>query len=131
MGPGAKPGVPYAIRRVATGMAIASRAEMACSWRQRAVGLLGHRSLPAGNGLIFPRCRAIHTVGMRFPIDTVFVNRDWVVVGLQEAVAPGRLLWPVWRAWGVIELPAGVIRQAQLQLNDQLALVPSESAEAP
>jgi hypothetical protein len=116
------------IRRAATGAALATRAALALSWRQRAVGLLAHRSLPAGDGMVFPRCRAIHTFGMRFPIDTVFVDRHWVVVGLQERVAPGRLVWPVWRAWGVIELPAGTIRESRVQLNDRLEARPAENA---
>ena len=86
------------------------------------VGLLGRRALPDGEALVFERCRAIHTVGMRFPIDVVFVDRGWRVVAMRHAVGPGRLVRPVWRAWGVIELTAGSLARAGLEVGDQLCL---------
>lgn len=113
-------GPRYEIRHGRTQVLVASNARMALGWRRRAVGLLGCDGLASGDALIFPRCRAIHTVGMRFAIDTIFMDRAWRVVGLKAAVPPGRVLWPIWRAWGVIELPVGVIQQRQISVGDQL-----------
>ncbi len=84
------------------------------------VGLLGHARLADGEALIFEGCNSIHTVGMRFAIDVVFVDRQWTVVALREALAPGRLIAPVWNAWGVIEAAAGASKRCGLQVGDTL-----------
>jgi hypothetical protein len=57
---------------------------------------------------------------MAFPIDVVFVDKRYSVVGLREAVLPFRATRIYWRALGVIELPAGTIRASQTELGDQL-----------
>lgn len=73
---------------------------------QRALGLIGRRSLAPGQGLLIPRCAAIHTVGMRFPIDIVFVDRRGDVLRIDDCVPPFR--FRVCRgAEAVVELAAG------------------------
>jgi len=111
-----------AIRVERTQGLLASRATLARTPWARLVGLLGRRELPDGEALVFERCRAIHTVGMRFPIDMVFVDRGWRVVAVRQAVGPGRLVGPIGRAWGVVELAAGSAARAGLETGDQLLL---------
>ena len=103
-----------------TGQPLAGRARMATSLRQRMIGLLGQAHLPEGEALVFPRCRSIHMCGMRFPIDAIFVDRAWRVVEVKPHLAPWRMVWPVWKAWGVMEAPAGRIDQVGLHVGDQL-----------
>jgi uncharacterized protein len=105
-----------------TGTVIASQADKAETLQARMVGLLGHSRLPDDEALIFEGCRSIHTFGMRFPIDVVFVDRSWVVVHLMPNLPPGRLPMPVWGGWGVLELAAGRIAKTGLQIGDQLVL---------
>lgn len=88
----------------------------------RAVGLLGRSALPPGTGMWLHPCRSIHTLGMRFPIDAVFVDRRGVVVRVCGWLRPWRLVPFVWRARGVVELPAGAARG--LTAGDQLRFVP-------
>lgn len=102
---------------------VASQAHWARSWRQRTVGLLGHRTLASGEALIFPRCRAIHTIGMRFPIDAIFVDHAWHVVALKPDLHPGQVMWPVWKAWAVIEAAAGTIARTGIGIGDPLNLL--------
>lgn len=99
---------------------VASKARMASSWAARTIGLLGHRALPEGEAVIFPHCRSIHTIGMRFPIDVIFVDRTWRVVALRSGLAPGRIVAPVWPAWGVVETACGVLQRIGLKIGDQL-----------
>jgi len=54
------------------------------------LGLLDAERAPAG--LLIPRCRSVHTFGMRFEIDVLFLGGDRSVLRLVEAVGPGRLL---------------------------------------
>jgi len=84
--------------------------------------------MPADDALIFERCRAIHTVGMRFSIDVAFVDRGWRVVALRADVRPGRMLLPTWRAWGVVELAAGSLARAGVRVGDQLCFVEGPGA---
>ncbi|MGH2963068.1 MAG: DUF192 domain-containing protein [Solirubrobacterales bacterium] len=71
----------------------------------RLLGLALLNRESAGPGLLIPRCRSIHTFGMRFPLDLAFLDRDGAVISLRTSVRPGRVaLEP--RAAAVLELPA-------------------------
>ena len=113
----------WSIRIARTGRLLAARAAMARTLMARMKGLLGHRSLGAQEALILPQCHSIHTLGMRFAIDAVFVDRAWRVVAMRPHLRPGRLLWPVFNAWGVVELADGTLDRAGLLVGDQLRLV--------
>ena len=43
---------------------------------KRLLGLAGLQALPAGTGLLIPHCRSVHTFGMRFELDVLFVTVD-------------------------------------------------------
>jgi uncharacterized protein len=58
----------------------------------------------AGAGLAIPRCRAVHTIGMRFPLEILFLDRDRRVVARRPAVGPGRFVRDP-RAVAVLERP--------------------------
>jgi uncharacterized protein len=60
----------------------------------------------AGPGLLIPRCRSVHTFGMRFALDLAFLDRTGAVISRRAAVAPGRVVAHR-RAAAVLELPAG------------------------
>jgi uncharacterized protein len=55
---------------------------------------------------LFPRCRSVHTFGMRFPIDVVFLDRWGWPVELRRAVKPQRIV-SCRSAAAVIETAAG------------------------
>lgn len=76
---------------------------------QRFYGLLG-RNRPPGRrlGLLFSPCRAVHTWGMRYPIDIVFLGRDGRVLNVVQHLAPWRMALCL-RAVAVVELRAGTI----------------------
>jgi uncharacterized membrane protein (UPF0127 family) len=99
---------------------LAAHVEVADRFVRRLVGLLGRRSLPPEHGLLITRCDSIHTIGMRFPIDAVFVDRGSRVVKAVEALRPFRVVWPVRRAIAVLELPAGTIRRTRTRVGDEL-----------
>ncbi len=91
------------------------------SW-SRMVGLLGKSGLEPGAGLLIIPSQAVHTVAMRFPIDVVFVDRNWKVVHLRPALAPYRVTGIHWKAQFVLELPTGVITRTSTSVGDELAL---------
>ena len=81
------------------------KAKVARTFLQRAKGLIGTRSLLAGEGMLILRCNAIHTFFMSFPIDAIFLDREDRVVKIVRNIRPWRfLVWGGWRAVKVLEL---------------------------
>lgn len=74
--------------------------------RERMRGLLGRRGLAAFSGMLFLRCRGIHTVRMRFGLDVVFLDQSMCAIDVR-LVPPGR--WSVRCAGAahVLEVAAG------------------------
>ena len=81
----------------------------------RLLGLAGLASLPAGNGLVLDRTRSVHTFGMRFSLDLVWL-RDGRVVRIDRCVPPCRLR-SCRAADAVLELGAGGAASAGLALG--------------
>ena len=71
----------------------------------RLLGLALLERARAGPGLLIPRCRSVHTFGMRFRLNVVFLDRRGAVISWRRGVRPGRLLLER-RAVSVLELPA-------------------------
>jgi hypothetical protein len=59
----------------------------------------------AGPGLLLPRCRSVHTLGMRFQLELIFLDAGWSVVALHRGVPPGRFIRCA-AAMAVLELPS-------------------------
>jgi len=72
---------------------------------ERLRGLLGRRPLRPGEGLLIDPCRSIHTLGMRYAIDVIYLDREWRVAKLVHALKPWRLS-ACWRAAMTLEVPA-------------------------
>ena len=83
-------------------------------------GLIGHRPLEAGEGLMIRPCNSVHTFFMSFPIDVVYVSDSGEVVGLAQRLTPNRVGPIVRKASFVLELPAGTIEDTATQLEDRL-----------
>jgi uncharacterized membrane protein (UPF0127 family) len=73
--------------------------------RGRGLARLPAAELPDGAGLRLA-CRSVHTIGMRFALDLVWLDRDGAVVRVDRAVAPRRLRTCL-RARAVVETHAG------------------------
>lgn len=103
------------------GAAWAGHAERAASLLERLRGLLGRDGLAPGSALVIERCGSVHTVGMRFALDLVFLDRAWRVTRIVRNVRPGRFwVWGGWRACRVVETAAGGVAVADLRPGDGL-----------
>ena len=111
------------LRNARTGAWLAGDLRTARSFWTRGVGLLGRAALPPGEGLYIDSCNSIHSLFMRFPFDAVFVDREWRVVHLIRAMPAFRISRIVWRAHGVVELPAGTVARTGTQVGDALEVV--------
>ena len=105
-----------------------ARVEVAETARERARGLLGRSALAPGHAMWLAPCRSIHTIGMRFPIDVVFLDREARVLTIRERVRSFRLTWGGWRASGVLEFAAGEVARLRITRGQQLMLPDDTSA---
>jgi uncharacterized membrane protein (UPF0127 family) len=83
-------------------------------------GLLLTKSLGPGEGLWITPCTSIHSFGMRFVFDALFLGTDWRVVGLVERFRRNRMSRVYWNALGVLELPAGTIERTGTEVGDEI-----------
>jgi uncharacterized protein len=96
---------------------LASCLEVADSGAKRNKGLLGRKGLAAGGGLWIMPCESVHTLGMQFSIDLVYLDRKLRIRKVRSNVAPWRIS-ACFSARSVIELPAGTIRNTQSKPGD-------------
>ncbi len=96
------------------------RLREAISFWQRSKGLLGTSALAAEEALWIRRCNSIHTIGMNYAIDVIYLNKNLQVVAIKENIAPFRLTAPVWRASSVVELAAGQIARLKISVGEVL-----------
>jgi len=113
---------PYELRNCRTGRLIAQTVISAFESDDRRKGLLGRESFEKGSAMVIAPSNAIHTFFMRFPIDVVFVRRNGVVVKVRRNVQPGRAVVS-FRAYAVIELPAGTLAADDARVGDVLTMV--------
>ncbi len=106
------------------GTLIGDAVRLAGSSAERRRGLLGVDRLSEGEGLWISPCEGIHTFGMRFALDLVFLSRDSVAVKTVSALQPWRISF-CWRAASVLELPPGTIARCCLATGDLVEITPS------
>jgi uncharacterized membrane protein (UPF0127 family) len=95
---------PIRFRRLPTAEVASRRVPVAVTLLSRLLGLALLRPGRAGEGLLIPRCRSIHTFGMRFPIDVVFLDLGRTPLSRHTSVPPNRVVGDR-RAAAVLEVP--------------------------
>jgi hypothetical protein len=94
--------------------------ETALTRRERTRGLLGTAQLQRGGGLWIVPCRSIHSFGMRYEFDALFIDRQGKVVGMHPRFGRNRISRIFWSARGVLELPAGTIDRTSTRVGDEV-----------
>ncbi len=100
---------------------LARNPRWALSWCERLRGMIGRRFVPGVlDAMVFEGCNAVHTLGMSFPIDLVFLDPRRRVVALRQKYPPWRLGCGSRRAVIVLELPEGEIDRSGTRIGDQI-----------
>lgn len=109
----------------------ATVAELVClagTSAARRKGLLGTDQLAPRAGLWIAPCEAIHTFGMKMPIDAIFLTRQLQVRKLRADLPPSRITFCVW-ADSVLEVAAGTIARTGTSVGDRLQFEPVGGTE--
>jgi uncharacterized protein len=93
------------------------------SWT-RLKGLLGRKveDFSPGKGLWIVPSQGVHTIGMSFPIDVVYLDSKRRVVHICHELRPQRIAAMKLKARSVIELPAGTLAQSRTAIGDVLEI---------
>lgn len=105
---------------------VATEAMLADTYFQRLIGLLGKtkRWAQLGRGLWIVPSRGVHTIGMMFPIDLIFLSSEKQVVHVEEHLRPFRISKVSLKATSVLELPPHTIYRSGTQVGDVLEIAP-------
>lgn len=93
--------------------------EVVESLAARSRGLLGRDGIEGA--LLIKPARSVHTIGMRFPIDVAFCDRDMTVIAT-VTMARYRAGRPRLRARCVLEAEAGAFERWTLRPGDRLEI---------
>jgi uncharacterized protein len=87
-------------------------------------GLLGlsPNDFRNGYGLWIVPCHGVHTLGMGFPIDVVYLDRDRTVVHVQSKLMPWRFAPIRAQAATVLELPVGTVSETKTAIGDKIEM---------
>jgi uncharacterized protein len=108
---------------------LATKVRKADNFLTRLVGLLKRTQLGPEEALWLMPSKGIHTIGMKFPIDVVFLNREYCVLGLISGMHPYRVSGVHMRGYSVIELPNGTIRKSRTEIGDKLEISLAETSQ--
>jgi hypothetical protein len=103
---------------------VATEATLADGYLPRLVGLLGktRRWAQLGRGLWIVPSSGVHTIGMLFPIDLIYLSKEKEVVHVEEHVRPFRISKVSLKAASVLELPPHTIYRSGTQIGDKLEI---------
>lgn len=100
-------------RQLAISAGIANTSEL----RRR--GLLKHDSLEEGDGLWIAPCEAVHSFGMKFAIDVLYLDKQKKILKIRSNMVKNRISVCL-SAFSVLELPAGMAAKTGTQIGDEL-----------
>ncbi|MES2935059.1 MAG: DUF192 domain-containing protein [Pseudomonadota bacterium] len=87
-------------------------------WEQTR-GLLRRPPLIVGQGMLLQHCRSIHTIGMTYPLDIVFLDKYGIVRKCVASVKPLRFAM-CFGASTTLELPPGGLAHSTIRVGDTL-----------
>jgi len=112
-----------------TGKVLADKVELAETFWRRFRGLMFRRNFRKGQALLFKLAKSgrygIHMFFVRFSIDLLYLNQDFVVVDIRRELRPWRIHTPKVNASYIVELPAGTISRTNVKIGHKLALAQS------
>ena len=95
----------------------------------RLKGLIGKLTLGLDEGLWIVPSRGIHTVGVLFPLDLVYLDEGHKVIHVVESFPTFRISPIIAQAASVLELSTHTIYSSQTQPGDQLIICVAEEME--
>ena len=100
---------------------VGSRVLVADTWWSRLRGYLGRDEPRRGEGILLIPCNAVHTCGMRFPLDVIFLDGEGRILELAPGMRPWKTTKRISGARSVLEVPAGTVEETGTRVGDLLS----------
>ncbi|MBQ7705916.1 MAG: DUF192 domain-containing protein [Selenomonadaceae bacterium] len=94
--------------------------EIADTFLKRFLGLMGRKKIPVAQGLLILPCNSIHMMFMRFSIDAVYIDENFVVKKIVRNLMPWLGMSICAGAHAVIELAAGEADRLNFQIGSKI-----------
>lgn len=88
----------------------------------RLIGLLRTTGLSKNQGLLLKKCNQVHTFGMKFMIDVIFLSKDGDILHMEPEMGPGKVSPLIKTADWVLEVKAGSCQHHQLAIHQHLVI---------
>src|SRR2546423_14780112 len=95
---------------------LATKVRKADSFLTRLVGLLQRTTLGPEEALWLVPSKGIHTIGMKFPIDVVFLDKNSIVLKAVSNLAPYRITGVQLRGHSILKLPKGTLHKSRTEI---------------
>ncbi|MDP5274488.1 DUF192 domain-containing protein [Chengkuizengella axinellae] len=99
---------------------IAEQVRFAHTFFSRFIGLMFKKHIFRDGALHILPCSQIHTFFMKFPIDVVYLNSDYEVVGIEENLSPWKIGGKFKQVKSIIELSSGAVVKTGLKIGDSI-----------
>jgi len=106
-----------------TNKLLISNVIMADTFITRLKGLMFKKKLEENTAMLIHPCNMIHTFFMKFPLDILFISKEYEVIYVIENMLPGNTSPFIKKAMGVLELPAGTIEKTNTKKGDFLNII--------
>ncbi len=103
------------------GTVLGTRVSLADSWWLRLRGFLFRPEPRVGEGILLTPCNAVHTWGMTFPLDVIFLDARGKVLEILEELPPGTVPDRVRGGRYVLEVPVGTIKATGTAVGDDFS----------
>jgi len=99
---------------------LADQIKIAESFSEKLVGLLRDKALDSQQGLLLSGCKQVHTFGMKFPIDVIFLSKEGQILHIENDLLKGKVSKNVKKAFYSLELKSGFAKEHNLMVHDQI-----------
>jgi uncharacterized membrane protein (UPF0127 family) len=107
---------------------IGDQITVANTFGSRLFGLIGLRTLGAGEGLWITPSSGVHTCWMRMPIDVVALDREHRIARIARSVRPWRISCVGFDIFSVLELASGRAEECGLAVGDHITFLPQKAS---
>lgn len=111
-------------RALIDGREIAGSVRMANTFMERLKGLLFEKELHEEQGLLINPCNQVHTIGMKFNIDVVFLAKSGEVIHIEREMTPGKVSPFIKHCHQILELKEGIIEKKCIIIGKRIAFDP-------
>ncbi|MFL0267688.1 DUF192 domain-containing protein [Candidatus Clostridium radicumherbarum] len=89
---------------------------------KRLKGLMFTKELSSDTSMYINRCNQIHTFFMNYDIDVLYLDKNSIIIEINENVKPGKIGKRIKDAVAVVELPGGKASKANLKVGQAVII---------